>query len=901
MVNRQAERAQLDGLLEHARAGASAAVVVRGEAGVGKTALVDYVRRSASTFRVVRAAGVESEMELPFAALQQLCAPMLDELARLPDPQREALSTAFGLRDGAPPNRFLVGLAVLSLFADAAEKQPLVCLVDDAQWLDMASAQVLGFAARRLTAEAVVIMFAVREPWEGNDLAGLAELTVGPLGDDHARDLLASAIAGRLDEAVRERILAEAQGNPLALLELPRAWTPAAFAGGFGLPDNVSVSARIEESFRRRLTPLPHDSRRLLLLAAADPTGDAGLIWSAADRLGISPSAAAAPSTAGLLDESNLRFPHPLVRSVVYQEAALGERRLVHRALAEVTDPDQDPDRRVWHLATASPGPDEEIARELELSASRAQARGGLAAAAAFLKRSVALTRDPELRAERAVAAAEASFQAGALESALALAATVESGPHSVSQRARVDLIRGEIAFASGAISDAPRLLLTAASRLEIVDMQLARETYLLALTAATVAGDLGGSGVLAEISDAVKALPARPGGPHALDLLLDGLALLLTDGHGAAAPTLRQASSALMDIPLDGALRWGWVAPAASNAMWDNDRTRAISGRLVQLVRDAGALAGLPLHLQALACANAWTGDFEAATLNVAEAQSVALAIGSQLFPWALLRLRGLQGREPEASAAIADAIIQAGGMGASVWAHWAAAVLYNGLGRYEEAKESARRCTSNAHERWVSVWALPELVEAATRVGDLQLAREAVDRLVETTQPSGTDIALGLEARCRALVTEGPGAEALYAEAVDRLSRTSLRPELARAHLVYGEWLRRQGRRVDARAHLRAAYDLFSTIGMEAFAERSRRELVATGETVRKRSVETQDLLTPQELQIARLAIEGRTNAEIGAELFLSRRTVEWHLRKVFDKLEIRSRRELPRALRR
>jgi DNA-binding CsgD family transcriptional regulator/tetratricopeptide (TPR) repeat protein len=861
---------------------------------------MDYVRGAASGFRVVRASGVESEMELPFAGLHQLCAPILDELERLPDPQGDALSTAFGLREGPPPNPFLVGLAVLSLFSDVAETQPLVCLVDDAQWLDRASLQVLGFAARRMTADAVVIVFGVREPWEGNDLTALAELTLGPLPAADARDLLAAAIPGRLDEAVRDRILAEARGNPLALLELPRAWTPAAFAGGFDLPDSVSVSARIEESFRRRLTPLPHDSRRLLLLVAADPVGDPGLIRSAADRLGIPAAAAAAPTTAGLLDGSNLRFRHPLVRSVVYHEASPSDRRLVHGALAEVTDPELDPDRRVWHLAAASSGPDERIALDLERSAGRAQARGGVAAAAAFLKRAVALTRDPEVRAERAIAAAEASFEAGAFDSALGLAAAVEAGPHNESQRAKVDLIRGEVAFASGAVSDAPRLLLTAARRLEPVDLELARETYLIALAAASVAGDLGGSGVIADISRAVKALRPRPGGPLPLDLLLDGLVLLMSEGHATATPTLQRAASALVDIPLEDVLRWGWVATAASNAVWDNNGARAISARQVQLVRDAGALAALPLHLSALGIANAWTGDFEGAALNVAEAHSVAAATGSQLFPWALLRLRALQGREAEASTAIAGAIDQAGRVGAVIWAHWAAAVLYNGLARYKEAMGSARRCTSNTHEAWVSVWALPELVEAAARAGDTQLAHDALDRLAQTTTPCGTDAALGIEARCRALLSNGEKARELYRESIDRLSRTQLRPELARAHLLCGEWLRREGRRVDAREELRTAYDLCVAIGMEAFAERARRELVATGETVRKRSVETQNQLTPQELQIARLATEGQTNSEIGAQLFLSRRTVEWHLRNVFDKLEIGSRRQLAMALR-
>jgi DNA-binding CsgD family transcriptional regulator/tetratricopeptide (TPR) repeat protein len=901
MVNRQAERAQLDGLLEDARAGASAAVVVRGEAGVGKTALVDYVRRSASTFRVVRAAGVESEMELPFAALQQLCAPMLDELARLPDPQREALSTAFGLSDGPPPNRFLVGLAVLSLFADVAEKQPLVCLVDDAQWLDTASAQVLGFAARRLTAEAVVIMFAVREPSDGNDLAGLAELTVGPLGADDARDLLATAIAGRLDEAVRDRILAEAQGNPLALLELPRAWTPAAFAGGYGLGADLSVSARIEESFRRRAAPLPEDSRRLMLLAAADPVGDPVLVWAAADRLGIPPRAAAAAREAGLLDiGTRVRFLHPLVRTVIYRDAPLTERRIVHAALANATDPEADPDRHAWHRAQAAAGLDEEVALELERSAGRAQARGGLAAAAAFIQRSTALTQDPGRRSERALAAGQASLQAGAFDQALALLAVAEGGSLDELQRAQAKLIRGHVGFASGLAPDAPRMLLEAAGQLEPFDLQLARETYVTAWGAAMFTEQRD---VVLEISGAIRALPPSRGGPHPLDLLLQGIALLTMDGTAAAAPTLQQAATELADISLDDVLRWGWMANEAGYAVWADDGQLELAARHVRLVRDAGALADLPVHLNALGIAYTWSGDLANAATCITEADSVAKAIGASIAPYTALRVAALRGREAEATALIESAVGQAaaGGPGmAGNQAHWAAATMYNGLGRYDEAASSARQA-SKTFEPCLAMWASVELVEAAARGGEVEVARGALERLVATTQPCGTDFALGIEARSRALLHGDSRAEESYREAVNRLGRTRFRPELARAHLVYGEWLRRAGRRVDAREQLRAAYDLFVSMGMEAFAERSRRELVATGETVRKRSVETQHQLTPQELQIARLAIEGRTNAEIGAQLFLSQRTVEWHLRKVFDKLEIRSRRELPRALRR
>ena len=595
------------------------------------------------------------------------------------------------------------------------------------------------------------------------------------------------------------------------LLELPRTWNAAGLAGGFGLPSSQPVAGRIEQSYARRLELLPSDTQLLVLTAAAEPLGDPALLHRAAGMLGIDIAAAGPAQDGGLLAlGGRVEFAHPLVRSAAYRSAAADDRHRVHRALADATVAETDPDRRAWHRARATPGPDEEVAAELERSAGRAQARGGVAAAAAFLQRSAELTVDPARRAERALAAAQASFQAGAFEAALALLATAQAGPLDELQSARVDLVRGQLAFASGLASDAPPLLLTAARRLEPIDLDLARETYLTAWGAAFVAaGQAAGRGVLLEICRSVRALPPRPGAPRPLDLLLDGLALLTTDGHAAATPVLQRAATALADIPVEDVVRWGWMATAASNAVWDNDGAHAISARQVQLIRDAGALAELPLYLSALGLASAWMGDFAGAASNIAEADSVAAATGSRFAPYTLLRLRALQGREAEASAAIEHAA--AGGPSAALYAQWAAAVLYNGLARYKEAAWSARQATSNTFEYWVSVWALPELVEAAMHVGDAELARDALERLAETTQPAGTDFALGIEARSRALLSDGTGANDLYREAIERLSRTRLRPELARAHLLYGEWLRREGRRVDAREQLRTAHHLF------------------------------------------------------------------------------------------
>ena len=871
--------------------------MLRGEAGIGKTALLEYLVASASDLRVVRAVGVESDMELAFASLQQLCSPLLDRIEELPAPQRRALETVFGLSDGAAPDRFLVGLAVLTLFAAEAEQRPLLCVVDDAQWLDRASALTLAFVARRLLAERVGLVFAAREP--GLELQHVDGLDVRGLRNGDARALLRSMLRFKLDERVVDRIIAEMRGNPLALLELPRGLTATQLAGGFGLAEAQAMSGRIQESFVRRVTAVSDDARRLLLLAAAEPVGDLLLLLRASEQLGIAVSAVDAETDGLLALSERVTFRHPLVRSAVYRTAALQDRRAAHRALAAATDREFDPDRRAWHLAEAAAGPDEQVASELERSAGRAQTRGGAAAAAAFLQRAVALTADPARRADRALAAAQASIQAGSFDAVLRLLATAETGPLDELQRARVNLLRGNVAFALGAATDAPPPLLEAARRLEPLNVELARETYLTAWGAAGMAGQ---GDVILEIWAAVRALPPTSSAPGPLELLLEGMAQLTLEGHAAAAPTLQRAAEALLEMPVEDALRWGWAAVGASTAVWDDEGMRAISARLVRLVRDAGVLAQLPLHLASLALSTSWTGDLAGVASLIAEAESVAAATGTAFAPFPLMRLRALQGRAVEAAALISETIEHAsfGGQGiAATNAYWAAAVLYNGLARYDEAARAARQATSNTFEPWVSAFALPELVEAAVRVGDAQVAREALERLTATTLPSGTDFALGIEARCRALLRSGADADILYREAIERLSRTRLRPELARAHLVYGEWLRREDRRVDAREQLRAAHETLVEIGMDAFAERARNELSATGETVRRRTAHTRDDLTAQERQIARLARDGLSNPEIGARLFLSPRTVEWHLRNVFAKLDIRSRRDLASVL--
>ena len=849
--------------------------------------------------------GVQTEMELAFAGLHQLCAPMLGRAEHLPVPQRDALRTAFGLAAGPPPDRFLVGLAALSLLSEVAGERPLICLVDDEQWLDQASARALGFVARRLVADPVGLVFAAREP--GAELAGLPELEVGGLRESDARALLDSALAGPLDDRVRDQIVAETQGNPLALLELPRGLSPAELAGGFGLPGATPLPERIAESFRRQLEALPEPSRRLLLLAAAEPYGDLPLIWRAAGQLGIPVQAAAPAVDAGLVEfGTRVRFRHPLLRSASYRAASVADRQAVHGALAEATDPVAAPERRAWHRAQAAAGPDEEVAAELERSAGRAQARGGLAAAAAFLERSVLLTADPARRADRTLAAAQASLKAGAFGTALELLATAEeegSGPLDELQSARVDLLRGQVVFASGLGSEAPPLLLKAAKRLESLDLSLARETYLSAWMAALFAGRLAGAGDLAEVCRAARALPAPQDPPHPVDLVLDGLAMVVTDGPAAAAPTLRRAVSVFVaDLTMEEELRWGFFAQAAASARWDYDTWRAMLERQVGLARDAGALEQLPVLLGALGTAVVWSGDFAAATALNAEADAVCEVTGSRAAPFTAMMLASFRGNQAEAAPLIEATIAAAtaGGQGIAVaYAQWMAAIGYNGLSRYREALAAARQASEDTSTLYISMWAMPELIEAAARSGDADSAAEVLERLAEFTRAGGTDCGLGIEARSRALLSAGETAENLYREAIDRLGRTRLRPELARAHLLYGEWLRRENRRTDAREQLRTAHDMLAAIGMEAFAERARHELLATGETVRQRTAEPASTLTAQEAHIARLAADGHTNPEIAAQLFLSSRTVEWHLRKIFTKLGIGSRRELREAL--
>ena len=900
LLGRGRERDVLDQLVAGVRAGQSRVLVLRGDAGIGKTALLEYLSAAARGCRIARAAGVESEMELAFAGLHALCAPMLGRLGRLPAPQRDALNTAFGVSAGPPPDRFMVGLAVLSLLADAAEEEPLVCIIDDAQWLDRVSVQTLAFVARRLLAERVGLVFALRESGGEHLLEGLPELVIEGLATDDAGRLLDAAIPGPLDARVRDRILGEAGGNPLALVELARGVKPVAVAGGFGLPLEMPLTSRIEQGFVRQLQPLPAGTRRLLLLAAAEPVGDVPLLWRAAARLDIGPAAAGPAEAAGLLEiGARVRFRHPLVRSAAYRAATGPERREAHRALADATDAGLDPDRRAWHRARAADGPDEAVAGELERSADRAQARGGRSAAAAFLQRAAELTPEPAKRAERSLAAAQAKLDVADTVSASDLLAAAELGPVDEFQRAWLERLRARITFASRRGRDAPPLLLEAARRLDSLDSAMARETYLEAIASAMFAGRLGTGPDERAVAEAARASNRGPD-QGAADLLLGALVTRFTEGYAASVTPLSLALRALAELDGDGADRqWVWLACRLAQDLWDDELWHLLATRGVSVARETGALNLLQNALNYLAALNVHSGAFTTAATLIDEVDSITQATGIPPLKYAAIMLAAVRGDSAEVLALLEWGwrnTAERGEGSAHGLALWLSALLHNGHGDYADALAAARQACE--HEDVMAYGrALVELIEASVRSGEPPgEAMAALDRLSERTRASGTEWALGVEARCRALLSDD---ESFYRESVERLARSRAVVELARSRLLYGEWLRRENRRVDAREQLRAAHEMFSRMGAAAFAERARRELAATGETVRKRTVETLDELTTQEAQVARLAAQGRTNPEIGALLFISARTVEYHLHKVFPKLGISSRRELRKAL--
>lgn len=908
---RTEECAALQKLISTTRSGTSAVLVLRGEAGAGKTALLEYATEQATGLRCLQVAGVESDMELAFAALQQLCMPLMKHLDALPVPQRQALEVAFGLDAGPTPDRFLVGLAVLSLLAAGADERPLLCVIDDAQWLDQVSLQTLGFVARRLLAEPIALLFAVRD--HGAEvLSGLPEIGVGGLSDADARELLDSLIVGGIEAGVRDRIIAETHGNPLALLEVPRTVSAAELAGGFWPAGTRRATGQVEESYLRRIEAMPQATRTLLLAAAADPLGDGALFLRAAARLGIPAGALAPAEQDGLLEfGTRVRFRHPLMRAAAYRAADLTERREIHRVLADVTDPQTDPDRRAWHAASAAAGPDDAVAAQLEDSAARAFRRGGVAAAAAFLERATVLTADPGLRGSRAIAAAHAKREAALPEAAYELLAIAELAPLSKVQQAQVFRMRAQMEFVSSrsGVTGAPRTtdaaaqLFQAAQGLETLDDELARDTYVEALTAAMYAGRLGERSRLREIAEAGRAAVigvaelARP-----IDFLLSGLTSRLLDGPNAGSEHLRMALELWnTQVHSDGpAVHWPFpiAQESAAHEMWDDAILQQIATEMVRRARRTGALAVLPPALAYRAGVHVYTGELATAAGLIDEANAITASMDNSPVTYHSLTLAAWRGDGVDGTAVIEAAALDAKARGEGrlfALTRYTAAVLFNGLGRYDEALTAARECCEYEDLGFFS-WCLYELIEAAAHVGDLDAAEPALQHLKERAGASGTDWGLGAVASAQALLASNEDADALFVEALERLQRADIRPQIARTHLTYGEWLRRVNRRNDARTHLTEAHEMWSRMGAQAFADRARRELIATGQKVRKKAAAASgDELTAQEAQIAGLAADGLTNQEIGAQLFISTHTVEWHLRKVFVKLGITSRRHL------
>ncbi len=903
-MDRLDERQALDRGLAAPRRRLSAALGVRGEPGMGKTSLLGYAADSAAGFRVVSVAGVESELEFGYAGLHRLLVSFLPAMAGLPQRQRNALGCAFGLIDGRPADRFAVALATLSLLADAAADSPLLCVVDDAQWLDQESLEILAMVGRRLNAERIALVLGTRDADDGRVLLeGIPDIRVGGLPEHDALELLGSSVDGPLDPHLARRIVRETQGCPMAIIELVGQLTAAELSGAGLLPGPLPLSRRLEAHFLRQVGGLPASTQTLLLVAAAEPSGDPRLITSAAARLG-SPPAAADPAQAEgvIVMYPETRFRHPLIRSAVYGGASPAGRRRAHEALAAELDPQRDADRRAWHLAAAASGPDEAVAAELDRAADRAQARGGYSAAGALLARAAQLTRDEDRWAERVLAAAHAHLAGGAPARArLLLEQTAEiSDPF---QRARMRRLQGLIRYALGQAQGTASILVDAARALEPLDPYLARATMLEALEAARVTGRLSAAGESdLDVCRAARAMPLPPGSqPGVADLLLDGAAALVLDGHGAAVPLLGRAIACLLEDQSDSAdaLLWLAIGCWAAGAVGDDTSLHELATRLEHSAREKGALGALSTGLLFLAMSELLDGSLAAVRAHFAERAEIMAAVGrpSDLGQLVVLAWQGRETEARTAAAAVTRYATEHGHGWMLGYVDYAHAVLELGLGNYRAALPSD---PANFRDNpFIGIVGFPDLIEAASRCGERDVAAEATAEFAARALPNGTPIALGLLAMSRALLADDAVAEKLYHDAIEQLSHCRGNLRKARAHLLYGEWLRRQKRRLDARTQLHAAHEMFLRMGADAFAERARAELAATGERARKRTSDTRRDLTPQEAQIALLASGGATNGEIAGRLFLSASTVDYHLRKVFRKLDVTSRRQLTHAL--
>jgi DNA-binding CsgD family transcriptional regulator len=908
LIDRTRELSVLTGLIEDAQAGNSAAMVLRGEPGIGKTVLLEAVSGSADTQGMTTAhvSGIESEAPLGYAALHRLIRFFPGAVDRLPPPQRDALRTTFGLVFGPPPDRFLIGLGVLTLLANAAAEGPLLAVIDDAQWLDPESGTVLGFAARRLQAERVVMLFAAREAEDvPRWLSALPELVIGPLDDLDATELLSQVTSGQLGPDARTRLLGESRGNPLALVEVARELTPEQLTGDAVLPDPLPATGSLRQLFARRLRQLTPEAQLLLAVAAAEPTASEPLAWSVAQRLG----AVAEPD--GELDRlvsfgDSVRFSHPLVRSAAYYNRPISERRRIHGALAAEMDSPPNSDRVAWHLAMSATGPDEAIAGKLEQAAQRMRDRGGYAANSALLRRAAALSVDEHLRADRLLAAAEAALTAARPDQARAMLDEARRLPIDERQAALALRLSGEALFATGATDDAARELLAAAKVLVAFDPSLARQTLLTALMAANFAA----TDVFEEVrSFAATIVPADlppEDLPSVVDLFFFGFLRRLADDAESAARLLRKALTDLEHSERADELRVvipPFVPVIASAELIDESFAVVAASSYAEFARRAGALTVLPNALIALARVYIREGRFGDAEVALTEASQLSQATGAPGIPdiAAEQRLFLQCWRGDEAEALAQAAALTAARKPPSPGSDLAAAhlaLLDLSKGRYRDAFERLGPITREDRLA-LGTLMLADFIEAAARSGQPSEAVAALDRLAARATAGDGRLGLGRLARCRALLAPEDEAEGQYRRSIEVLGGANSPTELARSHLVYGEWLRRQRRRREARDQLGAASDAFAGIGAEGFAERARTELEATGGHARARSPETSLALTAQETQVARLVVEGDTNREAAAKLFISPATVEYHLRHIYQKLGVSSRTQLARKI--
>jgi DNA-binding CsgD family transcriptional regulator len=905
LIGRSRETAQLNALLQGVRGGLGGAVVLRGEAGIGKTALLNAVIDAAGGLSVVRLEGVESEMQLGYAALHRLVRRYLHRLDHLPEPQRDALQSAFGLTAMAPADRFMVALATLSLLGDVAKDEPLLVIIDDAQWLDHESVASLVFVARRLHADQMALVFAVRDSLDtGTLFQGIPELRISGLDEGAARDLLSASVVDPVSHHVAGRIIAVTRGNPLALQELSGELTPEHLAEHEPLPDPLPIGELIEARFLRQVRLLPDDTQLLLLAAAADPEGDRDTLWRASSVLGVSAVALEPAADSGLVVlHPRIEFRHPLVRSAVYSGATATDRRRVHHALAEVMNAETDPDRKALHMASAALGPDEGLAAALEQSAAQARARGGYVAESSFLARSASLTPDPHRQAGRLLLAAQAAFLAGNVGYSESLLGQARPLLSSTFERAQAQRLDGHLRYPLGQPHLAPSLLLGAAKAFGPAHPVLSHHSLIDAFQACGVSLEFTEGTTGSEIGQtALESLALQGGATTPADVLLKAFALRYCEGYTAAVPAMRDAVRAQADMSFEEVNRWNYLAAILAIELWDEAENRNTMTRLESAARATGALPALQVALAGLATIDRRAGRFNEARERYAELHDVALAIGEfvdvlDLFDAELLCWQG----DEQARAKVAH-LMEGGAAFCYATLIYSANLSLSTLelaeGRYEAALAAALKVTRGDGLGWSSE-AIPNVVEAAVRCGDTSSATDALECLIERAAASGTPWSLGLLARCRALVTDGSGAAVLYEEGLSRLGQTSLRTEVARTHLVYGEWLRRQKRRTEARDQLRRAYEMFDTMGARPFAERARVELLATGERARARSVETTHDLTSREMQVARLAAQRATSREIAGQLFISANTVDYHLRKVFQKLGVTSRRDLTGVL--